>query len=252
MAACGPQKVHSQAYSPGHWQNWVPGGLLDWGPQVLTGCWVQVLSPCRVGLSIGLLDMAAGFAQNKQAGKWKRWAIRSHSLCVISEMTSCQFYYTLLSRGKLLDPAHTQEERMSQRHKNQKVGPSLVVPWMRICLPVQGTRVRSLAQEDSTCCGATKPVCHSPWACTLEPALYKRSHCKENSVHFSEEEPPFARTRENPRAATKTHCSQKQTNKNKNAEGRVIGRIFVLEVAHHAGWELVLSWIPSLSFYHQH
>ena len=28
-------------------------------------------------------------------------------------------------------------------------------------LPMQGTRVRSLVQEDPTCCGATKPVCHN-------------------------------------------------------------------------------------------
>ena len=38
---------------------------------------------------------------------------------------------------------------------------SLVVQWLRICLPMQGTRVRSLAREDPTCCGATKPVRHN-------------------------------------------------------------------------------------------
>ena len=31
----------------------------------------------------------------------------------------------------------------------------LVVQWLRICQPMQGTQVRSLVQEDSTCCGAT-------------------------------------------------------------------------------------------------
>ena len=29
---------------------------------------------------------------------------------------------------------------------------------------MQGTRVQSLVWEDSTCCGATKPVCHNYWA----------------------------------------------------------------------------------------
>ena len=44
---------------------------------------------------------------------------------------------------------------------------SLVGQWLRICLPVQGTRVRSLVWEDSTCSGATKPMCHSCWCpCT--------------------------------------------------------------------------------------
>ena len=35
---------------------------------------------------------------------------------------------------------------------------SLVAQWLRICLPMQGTRVRALIQEDPTCRGATKPV----------------------------------------------------------------------------------------------
>ena len=38
---------------------------------------------------------------------------------------------------------------------------SLVAQWIRICLPMQETRIRSLVQEDPTCCGATKPVCHN-------------------------------------------------------------------------------------------
>ena len=38
---------------------------------------------------------------------------------------------------------------------------SLVAQWLRIHLPMQGTRVRALVQEDPTCCGATKPVCHN-------------------------------------------------------------------------------------------
>ena len=41
--------------------------------------------------------------------------------------------------------------------------------WWRILLPMQGTWVRSLVQEDSTCHGAAKPVHHNYWACTLEP-----------------------------------------------------------------------------------
>ncbi|KAJ8783498.1 hypothetical protein J1605_009203 [Eschrichtius robustus] len=38
---------------------------------------------------------------------------------------------------------------------------SLVAQWLRICLPVQGTRVRALVREDPTCHGATKPVRHN-------------------------------------------------------------------------------------------
>ena len=38
---------------------------------------------------------------------------------------------------------------------------SLVAQWLKIHLPIQGTRVRALVQEDPTCHGATKPVCHN-------------------------------------------------------------------------------------------
>ena len=37
---------------------------------------------------------------------------------------------------------------------------SLVAQWLRICLPMQGTRVRALVWEDPTCRGATGPVSH--------------------------------------------------------------------------------------------
>ena len=73
---------------------------------------------------------------------------------------------------------------------------SLVVQWLRIHLPMQGTWVWALVQEDLTCCGATKPVCHNYWtrmpqllkpAC-LEPVLCnKRSHCNEKPTHHDEE-----------------------------------------------------------------
>ena len=37
---------------------------------------------------------------------------------------------------------------------------SLVAQWLRIRLPMQGTPVRALVQEDPTCCIATKPMRH--------------------------------------------------------------------------------------------
>ena len=38
---------------------------------------------------------------------------------------------------------------------------SLVAQWLRICLLIQGTRVRALVWEDPTCHGATRPVSHN-------------------------------------------------------------------------------------------
>ena len=42
---------------------------------------------------------------------------------------------------------------------------SLVAQWLRVCLPMQGTRVRALIWEDPTCCGATGPVSRNYWVC---------------------------------------------------------------------------------------
>ena len=75
---------------------------------------------------------------------------------------------------------------------------SLVVQWLRIRLPMQGTRVQSLVQEDSTCCQATKPPLScdlqllSPLAATeaLEPMLHsKRSYHSEKLLHRNQSSP---------------------------------------------------------------
>jgi len=48
----------------------------------------------------------------------------------------------------------------------------LLVQWLRIHFPMQGTRAWSLV-EDSTCHGATKPICHNYWARVLEITSHK-------------------------------------------------------------------------------
>ena len=47
------------------------------------------------------------------------------------------------------------------KEKKTKQGASLVAQWLRICLLMQGTRVRALAWEDPTCHGAARPVSHN-------------------------------------------------------------------------------------------
>ena len=100
------------------------------------------------------------------------------------------------------------EESINNLLELKMWGASLVAQWLRICLPMQGTRVRALVREDPTCCRATKPVHHNYWACTLDPASHnywsrtpqllkpvclepmlcnKRSHCHEKPVHHNEE-----------------------------------------------------------------
>ena len=43
----------------------------------------------------------------------------------------------------------------------EEVGASLVAQRLRVCLPMQGTRVRALVREDPTCRGAAGPVSHN-------------------------------------------------------------------------------------------
>ena len=49
----------------------------------------------------------------------------------------------------------------TEPHVQKLRGTSLVVQWLRIHLPMQGTRAQALVQEDPTCHGATKPVHHN-------------------------------------------------------------------------------------------
>ena len=56
---------------------------------------------------------------------------------------------------------HTQNCLLMKHMIKNKQGASLVAQWLRICLPMQGTRVRALVWEDPTCHGATRPVSHN-------------------------------------------------------------------------------------------
>ena len=66
-----------------------------------------------------------------------------------------------------------------KREKKKKLGTlfgliwkncqKILAHWIRIRLPVQGTWVRSLVWEDSTCHRVTKPVCPEPVLCNREP-----------------------------------------------------------------------------------
>ena len=102
---------------------------------------------------------------------------------------------------------------------------------MRIHLPMQGTYVRLLVWEDSTCHGAAKAHvpqllslysrAHRPQLLShtrqllkpmhLEPVLLrnKRCHCNEKLMHSKEEQSLLTATREGPRAVTKTKCNQR-------------------------------------------
>ena len=70
--------------------------------------------------------------------------------------------------------------------KKQVSGTSLLIHWLRVCPPMQGTQVWVLVWEDSTCYGATKnPWCRNYWSPhTLEAVLSnKRSQSSEKPSH---------------------------------------------------------------------
>ena len=68
---------------------------------------------------------------------------------------------------------HPTYSRLFQEHKELLLGTSLVAQWLRIRLPMQGTQVRALVQQDPTCHEATKRVRTTTERVrtTTEPAL---------------------------------------------------------------------------------
>ena len=84
---------------------------------------------------------------------------------------------------------------------------SLVAQWLRIRLSMQGTRIRALVRKDPTCRGATKPVHHNYWACTLEPASHNywaRVPQLLKTVHLE----PVLRNKRSHRNEKPTHCNE--------------------------------------------
>ena len=97
---------------------------------------------------------------------------------------------------------------------NKILWASLVVQWLRICLLMQGTRVRALSGKIPH---AVEQL--GPWATTTEPARLepvlcnKRGRNSERPMHRDEEWPLLATTRESPRTETKTQHSHKKKKK---------------------------------------
>ena len=103
---------------------------------------------------------------------------------------TCLFLFSFLFWGDIFKKiTKTDVKKLAART-------SLVAQWIRIYLPIKGTQVWSLVQEDSTCRGTTKPASHNYWArvpqllkpACLDPVLYnKRSHRNEKASHYNEE-----------------------------------------------------------------
>ena len=75
-------------------------------------------------------------------------------------------------RATYLTCVHLCETSRTGKLRDKKqIRTSLVVWWIGICQPVQGTQVRSLIWEDPTCLRVTKHARHNCWTCS--PPLEK-------------------------------------------------------------------------------
>ena len=80
-----------------------------------------------------------------------------NAVCVVLLFESEGFPLKAIETGLVLQLFYKNLEYI----KFSILGASLVAQWLRIHLPMQGTRVRALVQEDPTCHGATKPMHHN-------------------------------------------------------------------------------------------
>ena len=92
---------------------------------------------------------------------------------MVQHNTNQSMWYTILTKEKTKTTWLSRQ--MQKKHLIKlNIWTSLVAQWLRIRLPMHRTQVRSLVQEDPTCCGATKPVRHNYWSPrTVEPACHK-------------------------------------------------------------------------------
>ena len=75
------------------------------------------------------------------------------------------FSHLLLHLAKMYQSFKAQINSLFHCSKKESLGTSLMVPWLRIHLPMQGIQVQPQVWEDSICHRATKA--HAPWLLNL-------------------------------------------------------------------------------------
>ena len=105
-------------------------------------------------------------------GQVDSWKLRSR----VQEWDGLKIWW---ARGKSRIVCYHWHQRKKNVSKRRVVRVSLMVQWLRIRLPVQGTRVRALIREDPTCHRATKPA-------RLEPMLRNKKSHRQWEAHASQ------------------------------------------------------------------
>ena len=108
---------------------------------------------------------------------------------------------------------------------------SLVVQWLGIHLPMQGTWVWSLVWEDLTWCGGTKPMGHTYWSPQALETTPREATAMRSPCITTREQPPLVATRESRLTATKTQHHDSPSKKIVCV--RIVQRHFSLWPYHH-------------------
>ena len=195
---------------------WQVGPSFHWPVTMCPACWGWPEVSLRLCSPLPNLEDSICFQRQQPFGFWSRnMLLKCQFLIQIVYFTQCGWFFTT---GHVLNvsPLHIEVSgrSLSRQHlgvicaqpaNESPLWISLVIQWLRVCLPMQGTPVQSLVREDPTYRGAAKPMCHNYRAWALEPG--SRKFCKSRTP-----EPVLrskrSRCRRSPRSAMKMHHSQ--------------------------------------------
>ena len=122
------------------------------------------------------------YAQISKAGKREKSALNwggKNFYCWKFEKERTRKNYLKPLSGKIQNMI----SHLNDLLKEKESWASLVAQWLRICLPMQGTRVWDLVWEDPTCRGAAGPVSHNYWACASGACALQQERPRQWKAH---------------------------------------------------------------------
>ena len=122
-----------------------------------------------------------------------------------------------------------------------------MVQWLRVCLPVQGTRVRALVWEDPTCRRAAGPLSHSYWACVSGACAPQQERPRQWEARAPRwRVAPACRNH----TETKTQHTQKLKKKKKNPSFWWLSKLKILLLScDHCNKSPQVEWLKTAQVY---